>query len=121
MSDPIDRRLSRRDFVLATALAGAVLGPETARADELTGKWRVNIHWHDRRPVEVFWTLRGNGTFTSSDGYSGAWGKRGPVLLFAVMSDSKPSYAGSLSGQSIEGIALTHNGSRGFWSASLEP
>lgn len=120
----MSEHLSRRHFVLAVGTAGAAatwLSAETGSADELAGKWKVKIQWPERIVAEVIWTVHGGGTFTSSDGFNGVWAQRGSLVVFAVHGGSEPSYAGSLSGTALEGVAVQRNGKRGFWTAALQP
>lgn len=42
-------------------------------------------------------------------------------MVIAIHGGSEPSYAGSLSGTSLEGVAVQRNGKRGFWSAGSSP
>lgn len=114
-------KLSRRHFVLAAGAAATWLTAETGGADALTGKWQVKIQWPERTVAEVFWTVHRGGRFSSSDGFNGVWAQRGNVVVFAVNGGSNPSYAGSLSGTALEGVAVQRNGRRGFWSATLQP
>ena len=117
----MSEKLSRRNFVLAAGAAAAWLSPETVSADELTGKWKVKIQWPERTVAEVFWTLHGSGRFSSSDGFNGVWAQRGDLVVVAVNGGSDPSYAGSLSDVKLQGVAVQRNGTRGFWSATLQP
>ena len=117
----MSEKLSRRHFVLAAGAAATWLTAETGSADELTGKWKVKIQWPERTVAEVVWTVNGHGRFTSSDGFNGVWARRGDLVVFAVHGGSEPSYAGSLSDTALEGVAVQRNGTRGFWSATLQP
>ena len=40
---------------------------------------------------------------------------------FVLAAGSDPSYAGRLSGTALEGVAVQRSGTRGFWSATLQP
>jgi hypothetical protein len=53
--------------------------------------------------------------------FNGVWAQRGSLVVFAVHGGSEPSYAGSLSGTALEGVAVQRNGKRGFWTAALQP
>ena len=117
----MSEKLSRRHFVLAAGAAATWLTADTASADELTGKWKVKIQWPERTVADVFWTVYGGGRFMSSDGFNGVWAQRGDLLVFSVNGGSEPSYAGRLAGTGIEGVAVQKNGTRGFWSATLQP
>lgn len=121
MSGSEDQQLSRRHFVMAAGVAATWLSAGTASAHELSGRWKVKIQWPERTVSDVIWTLNGNGTFTSSDGFNGAWTQRGSLVLFAVHGGNSPSYAGNLSDQAISGVALQPNGRKAFWSADLQP
>ncbi|HEX3129986.1 MAG TPA: twin-arginine translocation signal domain-containing protein [Thermoanaerobaculia bacterium] len=114
---------SRREFLRTAGLLGVAAGMAgDASAQPVEGPWEVNIRWHDRAPVKVTWTLNGDGTFSSSDGYSGTWTQSGSLLLFSVRSDTHPAFAGIARGRSIQsGLALQPGGVRGFWSAHLLP
>lgn len=114
---------SRREFLMTAGLLGAAAGMAVdASAQTVEGEWEVNIRWHDRAPVKVKWTLDGDGTFTSSDGYSGTWTQGGSLLLLSVRSDTRPAFAGLTTGRSIQnGLALQPGGVRGYWSAHLLP
>lgn len=117
-------KLSRRHFVLVAGTAGVAatwLNAETGSAQELMGKWKVKIQWPERTVAEVYWTVHGGGRFSSSDGFNGVWAQRGDLVVIAIHGGSEPSYAGSLSGTSMEGVAVQRNGKRGFWSAALQP
>lgn len=118
-------QLSRRGFVMSAMAAGAAAtwlsAGETASAHELSGRWKVKIQWPERTLSDVIWTVNGNGSFTSSDGFNGVWTQRGSLVLFAVHGGNSPSYAGNLSGQAISGVALQPNGRKAFWSADLQP
>jgi hypothetical protein len=114
--------LSRRHFLMAAGLAAAGLAPAPAGATHLSGTWNVRIEWNDRRPQDVLWTLRENGTFYSSDGFSGVWIRSGDLVLLAVKSGGSPAFAGNLAGAAIDwGIALQPNGYKGTWTARQRP
>jgi hypothetical protein len=117
----MSEKLSRRHFVLAAGAAATWLTAEPGSAAELAGKWKVKIQWPERVVAEVVWTLSSGGTFASSDGFNGVWARKGTLIVFAVHGGSQPSYAGSLSGTDLEGVAVQQNGKRGFWSATLLP
>ena len=118
----MSEKLSRRHFVLAAGAAATWLSADTGAADdELAGKWKVKIQWPERTIAEVFWTLHGGGRFSSSDGFNGVWAQRGEVVVFSVNGGSDPSYAGRLAGGKLEGVAVQRSGTRGFWSATLQP
>ena len=121
MSGNEDQQLSRRQFVMAAGVAATLLSTETASAHELSGRWKVKIQWPERTVSDVIWTVNDNGTFTSSDGFNGAWTQRGSLVLFVVHGGNTPSYAGKLAGQSITGVALEPNRRKAFWSADLQP
>jgi hypothetical protein len=117
---------SRREFLMTAGIAGAGVAAGVARnadADQdLEGKWEVVIRWHDRGPVKVTWSLHGDGTFASSDGFGGIWTQSGSLLLVSVRSETHPAFAGLATGRSIRnGLALQPGGIRGFWSAHLLP
>ena len=117
---------SRREFLktagLAGVAAGVALDATDAAADSARGAWEVNIRWTNRAAVKVTWTLDGDGTFSSSDGYGGTWIQSGALLLFTVRGGASPAFAGISKGQSIQnGLALQAGGVRGFWSAQLLP
>jgi hypothetical protein len=118
-------QLDRRRFLVAGLAAGTMaagLVPETAAASEASGKWSVRIEWNGRQPQDVLWTLRHNGTFYSSDGYSGVWVRSGDLLLLTVKSDTSPAFAGNLSGPIVDwGVALQPNGAKGIWTARQRP
>lgn len=117
-------QLSRRCFFLAAGAAAALLSGgagEAAGAAELGGRWKVKIQWPERTLSDVLWTIDDNGTFTSSDGFNGIWTQRGSLVLLTVHGGNKPSYAGTVSDQSIKGVALQPNGRKGFWTADLQP
>jgi hypothetical protein len=121
-------QLSRRHFLiagLATGTMAAGLVPETAgtaEASEVGGRWQVEIQWNGRQAQSVYWTLRHNGTFYSSDGYSGVWVRSGDLLLLSVKSDTSPAFAGTLSGAIVDwGVALQPNGAKGTWTARQRP
>ena len=117
----MSEKLSRRQFVLAAGAAASFLSTETAEADRVAGKWKVEIQWPERTVSEVVWTILGRGTFSSSDGFNGVWAQHGSLVVFSVNGGNAPSYAGELSGTEIEGVAVQRNGRRGFWSATLQP
>ena len=117
----MSEQLSRRRFVLAAGAAATWLAADPGSAGELTGTWKVRIQWPERTVAKVVWTVNGGGRFTSSDGFNGVWARRGDLVVFAVHGASEPSYAGSLSGTALEGVAVQRNGIRGFWSATLQP
>ncbi len=114
---------SRREFLKIAGAAGLATGlARDAVAEPVEGEWEVVIRWHDRGPVKVKWTLSGDGTFSSSDGFGGTWIQSGSLLLVSVRSDTHPAFAGMSSGQSIRhGLALQPGGVRGYWSAQLLP
>lgn len=127
MSEDV-KQLDRRHLLLAglaagTMAAGLVPGPAgTAEASDVGGKWQVEIQWNGRRAQNVYWTLRPNGTFYSSDGYSGVWVQSGNLLLLSVRSDTNPAFAGTLSGAIVDwGVALQPNGSKGTWTGRQRP
>lgn len=114
---------SRREFLMTAGLAGVAAGVAgDISAEPVEGKWEVNIQWHGRARVKVTWTLNGDGTFSSSDGYGGTWTQSGSLLLVSVRSETHPAFAGIARGRSIQsGLALQPGGIRGFWSAHLLP
>lgn len=114
---------SRREFLTIAGAAGLAAGlAREAAASSVDGKWEVKIRWRDRQLVKVTWTLDGDGTFSSSDGYGGTWTQSGSLLLVSVRSDTHPAFAGIVTGQSIQnGLALQPGGIRGFWSAHRLP
>jgi hypothetical protein len=114
---------SRREFLKIAGAAGLATGlARDAAAEPLEGKWEVAIRWHDRGPVKVTWTLDGDGTFSSSDGYGGTWTQSGSLILVSVRSGTNPAFAGLATDRSIQnGLALQPGGIRGFWSAHLLP
>jgi hypothetical protein len=113
---------SRREFLMAAGIAAAFAPEAAAGHAPASGTWEVRIRWHDRNPIKVTWNLSDNGTFTSSDGFGGTWIRSGSLLLFAVRSDAHPSFAGNVSGGSINGgVALQPGGIQGYWSAELLP
>ena len=121
---------SRRELLKMAGIAGAAMAAgidaadaaDTAADQDLDGKWEVVIRWHGREPVKVTWTLHGDGTFASSDGFGGTWTQSGSLLLVSVRSETHPAFAGIATGRSIHnGLALQPGGIRGFWSARLLP
>lgn len=120
----MSEKLSRRHFVLAAGTAGAAatwFSADAGAADELTGKWKVKIQWPERTVAEVVWTVYGGGRFSSSDGFNGVWAQRGDLVVVSVNGGNAPSYAGRRSGGKLEGVAVQRSGTRGFWSAILQP
>jgi hypothetical protein len=116
---------SRREFLTIAGTAGAGMAAGLSRdadVEPLEGQWEVVIRWHDRNPKKVTWTLHGDGTFTSSDGFGGTWSQSGSLLLLSVRSEAHPAFAGIATGRSIHsGVALQPGGIRGYWSAQLLP
>jgi hypothetical protein len=79
----------------------------------MEGTWTLFYDWDcDGSYSSASMTLSANGTWTSSEGYSGPWVQVGGMFIFTFDS-SKTTYAGNVASKSVTGVMTTFSGLNG--------
>src|SRR5262245_47172326 len=77
------------------------------------GNWTLFYDWScDGSYSKATMTLNANGTWTSSENYTGPWIQVAGMLMF-TFNNSDTTYAGVLASKSITGISTTFSGLTG--------
>ena len=77
------------------------------------GNWTIFYDWDcDGTYSRATMTVNSDGTWTSSEGYSGLWVRQAGMFVF-TFDDSETTYAGKLASKSITGISTTFAGLTG--------
>jgi hypothetical protein len=92
----------------------------TRSPSELAGTWSHQYDWGcDGNPRSATIDISSDGTFTTSEGYSGSWSLDGSEITLRFAEAPRAVYTGTVSGNSmIDGTMVTDNNNSGCWTAS---
>ena len=89
----------------------------TGGGDDIVGEWEIDYDWNcDGSSNTATITFAADGTFTTSDGYSGTWTQNGDQVQWVY--DSGTTYDGTISGDTMSGTMVSYSGLTGCWGAT---
>jgi len=92
-------------------------GGDCGGGGDIAGTWILAYDWGCQGlPFYAEWYINGDGTFTSSDGFSGTWSLNGGQVTITYSGGAV--YTGTVTENQLEGTMVSPSGSTGCWSAN---